>query len=140
MNDDQNIPTPNYDGEEMKMPENSASPTETTEAEEVTAVSAPVLVFLAVALITILGGLYYWFTTLTPEPPAPAPVIERPTPEENNEPESTSAEAETEMMQATSPSDEISAIEADLEATNLDNLDAELNAIDAELEAAVEQP
>lgn len=138
MNDNQNIPSPNYEGEEMKMPENAAAAPEDTAADEPRLVSGPILLLLAAALIAILGGLYYWFSTLTPTTPMPAPAVERPSAEENNEPESTTAEAQVETMSATSPSDEIEAIEADIEATNLDSLDAEMTAIEAELDAAAE--
>lgn len=136
MDDNQNIHTPEYEGEAMKMPENTSSMAPESEVAPSSLVSGPILLALAVALIAILGGLYYWFSTLTPDTPLPTPV-ERPTAAENNEPESTTAEAQVEMMSATSPSDEIDAIDADLEATNLDSLDAEMTAIEAELDAAV---
>ncbi len=137
MNEDQNIQVPNFEGEEMKMPENTdARPTVPEERSSI--INGPLLFGLAVLLIAILGGMYYWFSTLTTAP-VTTPAIERPTPEENNEPESTTAEAAVDTMLTTSPSDEITAIEADVEATNLDNLDAELNAIDAEFEAALEE-
>lgn len=134
MQEEQDIQTPNFEGEEMKMPENTDAQVEVKQSSSV--VNGPLLIILAVLLVIILGGMYYWFSTLTPDT-QPAPVVERPTVEENNEPESTTAEAQVETMQAVSTSDEISAIEADLEATDLDSLDAELEAIDAELEAAL---
>jgi len=139
MNEEQNdIQTPSFEGEEMKMPENTDVPT--VEKEKSSVINGPLLLGLAFLLILILGGMYYWFNTLTQEEAVPvAPVVERPTAEENNEPESTTAEAQTDALMVTSPSDEITAIEADLEATDLDGLDAELEAIDAELEAALNE-
>jgi hypothetical protein len=139
MNEENNneIQAPDFEGEEMKMPENASQPTEETESS---LVSGPILAVLALILVLILGGMYYWFASLNTweplEPPAPT---ERPTPEDNNEPESTTAEAQTDALEVVSTSDELSAIEADVEATNLDSLDSELQAIDAELEAALEE-
>lgn len=135
-NQEQNVQAPNFEGEEMKMPENTDM--QQIEKERLTIINGPLLIILAILLVIILGGMYYWFGTLNSSIPEPLPVIERPTAEENNEPESTSAEAQVEMMQAVSTSDELSAIEADLEATDLDSLDAELNTIDTELEAALQ--
>ena len=134
---------PDLSEAEMKMPENADFQKPTSEEDDSTALSAPVLAILAVVLIAILAGLYYWFTTMSNssqnnQAPAVTPV-ERPAPVENNEPESTTAEAQTEALGITSTSDEISAIEADVESTDLDSLDAELNAIDAEINAALQQ-
>lgn len=137
MNEESNeIKTPDFAGEEMKMPENTN--TQEMHVEDTSVVNAPLLITLTIVLLVLLGGMYYWFGTLENEEISVQPTIERPTVEENNEPESTTAEAQTETIQTTSTSDEISAIEADVEATNLDSLDAELNAIDAELEAAIQ--
>lgn len=127
--------TPNFDGEKMKMPENSGMKVEQHEVKSVT--TGPILVILAILLVGILGGLYYWFGTLESTPVPITTPIERPTPEENNEPESTTAEARTENMETVSTSDEIAAIEADLEATDIETLDAELEAIEAELNASI---
>ncbi len=135
MNEENEIQAPNFEGEEMKMPENTS--VQTKEDTKHSIINGPLLLILAFLLVAILAGMYYWFNVLNkPVEPVPVPV-ERPTAEENNEPESTTAEAETEVMEVTSTSDEITAIEADLEATDLDGLDAELQAIDAELEAAL---
>lgn len=134
MNEENNEPKiPNYEGEPMKMPENTVAPEMSVEKSNV--INAPILLILGVLLLVILGGMYYWFDTLAEEEPIPAPAVERPLPEENNEPESTTAEVQTETMLTTSSSDEIEAIEADIEGTNLDTLDAELEAIDAEINA-----
>ena len=121
--------------EPMRMPGNAGLEAET----EKVVTNGPILVLLAVILLVLLGGLYYWFTILqtTPSVPTPAPY-ERPSAEQNNEPESTTAEAQADTYGAVSTSDEIEAIEADIEATNLDALDTELNAIDAEFEAAAQ--
>lgn len=143
MNEEQTeIQTPNFEGEEMKMPENTDAPPTTKEGASSTINSnGIILIILSLLLILILGGMYYWFSTLntlSDIQPTP-PHVERPTAEENNEPESTTAEAQTEAMQVTSTSDEIQAITADLEGTDLDSLDAEMAAIDAEIEAALSE-
>ncbi|MBP6881305.1 MAG: hypothetical protein KBC35_01650 [Candidatus Pacebacteria bacterium] len=137
MQDDHKIIEPNFEGEKMKMPENSGT-MPVVEQPRSTIINGPLLLVLALLLIIILGGMYYWFSTLTIET---APIAEpsRPTAAENNEPESTTAEAQVDMLEVTSPSDEITAIEADLEATNLDTLDSDLRAIDAEVEAALQE-
>jgi len=129
---------PDLSGEEMKMPENSAA-VSAMATEKSAPVGGLVIALLAILLIVILAGMYYWFSQLTAEVAAPAPVVERPTAEENNEPESTTAEAAVETQAALSTSDEIAAIEADIAATDLDGLDAELTVIDAELEAALSE-
>jgi flagellar basal body-associated protein FliL len=122
----------------MKMPENMGThPVQ--KKQSATPVNGIIIAVLAVLLICILGGMYYWFSQLTNQVAPTAPVVERPTAEENNEPESTTAEAAVETQAALSTSDEITAIEADIEATDLESLDAELNAIDAELNAALDE-
>jgi len=127
------VQTPDFSNEEMKMPENAVVQTNTrTESDSV--INGPLLITLAVLLVLILGGMYYWFASLNAPAPV-APAAERPTAEQNNEPESTTAEAQTETTQAVSTSDELSAIEADLEATNLESMDSEMEAIDAQMEA-----
>jgi len=139
MNEENKEPqVPNFEGEAMKMPENNDAPAFTEEKSSV--ITAPLLFTLAIILILILGGMYYWYTTVTAEPTPieTAPEVQRPTAEENNEPESTTAEAQVDTMQAVSTSDEISAIESDIEGTMLDEIDAEINAIEAELDASIE--
>lgn len=129
------VHTPDFAGEKMKMPENSDI---APEEKSSSVLKGPIIAAIAIALMVILAGLYYWFFLMNAEP-APAPIAaERPTAEENNEPESTTAEAQTETMQTTSSSDELSAIEADLESTDLNNLDAELTTMENELDAAAE--
>ncbi|MEY3784459.1 MAG: hypothetical protein RLZZ230_781 [Candidatus Parcubacteria bacterium] len=137
MNEDtQTVSTPNFEGEPMKMPENvDAQPVVTSNESNI--VNGPLLLTLTILLIIILGGMYYWFSTLNIAPEVPAPTIERPSAEANNEPESTTAEAQAAMLLVTSPSDELPAIEADL-SVEMDGLDAELNAIDTEIDAAVQ--
>jgi flagellar basal body-associated protein FliL len=132
------IGAPDLSGEEMKMPENSSMSSESSEGSQ-TPVNGIIIAILALLLIFILGGMYYWFSQLTTGIPTETPVSERPTAEENNEPESTNAEATVETQGALSTSDEITAIEADIAATELDSLDAELKAIDAELDAALDE-
>lgn len=139
MNEEHTQPqVPDFTGAEMKMPENVDLPAEEQNTpSNKNLISGPVLLVLAVVLIGILAGMYYWFTTLTVDttPVVPDSPVERPSAEANNEPESTTAEAQADTMLTTSSSDELTAIEADIEATNLDSLDAELEAIDAELNA-----
>lgn len=132
------VQAPDLSGEEMKMPENSDTPT-TPSPEHETSVSGFVIAILALLLICILAGMYYWFSQLTAQVANVEPTSDRPTAEENNEPESTTAEAAVETQGALSTSDEIAAIEADIEATDLDALDAELTIIDAELEAELSE-
>jgi len=128
---------PDLSHEEMKMPENSAKSIRQPERSQ-TPVNGIIILILALLLIGILGGMYYWFSQLTANT-TPVPTVERPTSEENNEPESTTAEAAVENQAALSTSDEIASIEADVLATDLDSLDAELIAIDAELDAALNE-
>lgn len=132
------VKVPNFDGEAMKMPENTDLVPEASAPRSVT--SGPLLVILAVLLFIILGGLYYWFSLLET---APAPItitpIERPTIQENNEPESTTAEAQVDALSTVSTSNELQAIEADIESTNLDGLDEEMTDIEAEMNAEMGQ-
>ncbi len=121
---------PDFSNEKMKMPETAMA--QNTSQREPSVINGPLLAVLAILLVLILGGMYYWFGTLSTTP-ATAPTM-RPTDEMNNEPESTTAEAQTQTMQAVSSSDELSAIEADLEATDLDSMDTEMQAIEAEME------
>jgi len=109
------------------------------EPESVT--NGPILILLVVLLVSVLGGMYYWFTVVRTNTPVISPSGLRPSAAQNNEPESATAEAQAEAMGVVSTSDEIPAIEADVESTNLDSLDSELNAIEAEIDAAlVEDP
>ena len=109
------------------------------EPESVT--NGPILILLVVLLVSVLGGMYYWFTVARNNTPVISPSGLRPSASQNNEPESTTAEAQVEAMGVVSTSDEIPAIEADVESTNLDSLDSELNAIEAEIDSAlVEDP
>lgn len=124
--------TPQFEGEEMKMPESAGIKNTQTRKG---GVSGPVILVLGLLLLAILIGLFMWFTEMLKQTEVQTPV-ERPTDEENNEPESTTAEAQTDTLETVSTSDEIAAIEADIEATQLEALDAELNAIEAELDAA----
>ena len=130
------VQAPNFESEEMKMPENNDMAEEMK--EESNLITGPLLFTFAIVLVVILGGLFFWFSSINEtETTEPTPT-QRPTAEENNEPESTTAEAQADTMLVTSPSDEIDAIEADVLATDLEELDAELEAIEAELDAALE--
>lgn len=128
MNEDTKVP--NFEGEKMKMPENTDAQPEVS--REPSVVNGPLLLLLAVLLIAILGGMYYWFGTLTTDTPVTSTI------EENNEAENPNPEAQIEAVQTVSTSDEIAAIDADVEATNMDGMDAELQAIDAEFEASLQ--
>ncbi len=137
---DTEIQEPDFSGEKMKMPENSELKSKTvTKNTESSIVGAPLLIILGFLLIAILSGMYYWLTVMSGgsimEPTSA--TTEQPVAIPNNEPESTGARAQADAMLVTSPSDELSAIEADLEATNFDTLDTELNAIDTEINSAV---
>jgi cytoskeletal protein RodZ len=128
------VQVPNFESEEMKMPENNN--VGEVAQEESSLITGPLLFTFVIVLVVILGGLFFWFTSINEVEIVPTPT-ERPTAEENNEPESTTAEAQTDTMLVTSTSDEIDAIVADIEATELEGLDAELEAIEAELDAAL---
>lgn len=103
--------------------------------DEGTSHLGPIIGVLIIMLVLILGGLYLWGRELS-KGPAATEIIPREI--ENNEPETTRAEADAEILQTTSTSDEITAIEADIESTELDTLDAELEEIDRELDAALQ--
>lgn len=138
MNTEKNVSVPDFEGEEMKMPENTDIQPEQINQKEPSIVNLPLLLTLTLLLILILGGMYYWFFIIqsTSDTPVDTPVT-RPTFEENNEPESTTAEARTEINNVTSPSDELSAIENDLDSTLIDENDimSDLNIIDNEIES-----
>ncbi len=117
------------------------TPLQKTPVEPESVTNGPILILLVVLLLSVLGGMYYWFTVVRTNTPVISPASLRPSALLNNEPESTNAEAQTEAMGVVSTSDEIPAIDADVESTNLDSLDSELNAIEAEIDAAlVEEP
>lgn len=130
-NNHQTPEAPDFSNEEMKMPETALA--QNVNRREPSVINGPLLAVLAILLVLILGGMYYWFGTMSTTQ-APAPTL-RPSDEMNNEPESTTAEAQTQTMQAVSTSDELSAIEADLESTNLEAMDSEMQAIETEMEA-----
>lgn len=132
------IKEPNFEGEEMKIPEGMQVAEGQVDTNAVSPLSTPVLVVLTAVLVLIFGGLAYWYylvTNITIVEPTP---IDRPALDTNFEPETPTATARTEAMDVVSTSDELSAIEADIESTNLDDLDMEMNAIEAELDAALE--
>jgi hypothetical protein len=91
----------------------------------------PILGVLVLILALILGGLFLWGSILNKQ--VSEPVVEIP----NNEPETPRAIADAQILDTTSPSDELSAIQADLESTNLELLDQDFQAMDAELDAAL---
>lgn len=125
---------PHFDGEKMKMPSESNY---TVREDNATKQTKGIFIFgMVAALLVILIGLIYWYTTATVPVVTPEPL--RPTAEMNKEPETTTATAQVESFGAMSTSDELSTIEADLESTNLDTLDTELTQIDTELETSVE--
>lgn len=94
----------------------------------------PILGVLIIMLVLILSGLYIWGGMLNEEAEREAPntLI-------NNEPETPRANVDTQILDTTSPSDELDAIEADISNTNIDSLDTDLTAIDVELGIPVSQ-
>lgn len=128
---------PDFEGEEMKMPEGAVATETITEIPAKSILSGPIIVLLGLILVAILGGLYYWYYTVMSIPLTEPTAPTRPSIEENNEPESTTAEARTSTMDVVSTSNELDAIEADIESTNLSDLSIEMTAIDSELEAAI---
>jgi flagellar basal body-associated protein FliL len=132
----QTIIEPNFEGEEMHLPEAKVS--QSTEADSnPRLLTAPIIVLLFLILVAILAGFYYWYTIVMSEQVVPETAT-RPTALENNEPESTTAEARTSLMDVVSTSDELDAIAADAQSTNLEDLVNETTAIEAELDAAIE--
>lgn len=124
-----------------KETETTISTLERTTIEPESVTNGPILLLLVVLLVSVLGGMYYWFTVVRTNTPITYPTGLRPSALQNNEPESTTAEAQAEAMGVVSTSDEIPAIESDVESTDLESLDAELNAIEAEIDAALtEEP
>lgn len=96
-----------------------------------------VIAVLAILLVAILAGIFYWYKTSTQVIVVDDTPL-RPTLETNKEPETTTATAQVESFTVMSTSDELNAIEADVESTNLDSLETELQQIEIELETAVE--
>jgi hypothetical protein len=126
---------PNFEGEEMKLPE-SAVEVDNTAPATGSLVSAPILILLFAILVSLLGGIYYWYTILMATPVnVPAPT--RPTAEMNNEPESTTVEARTSATDVVSTSDDIDAIGADAESTQIEDLNTLMQPIENELNAAI---
>jgi len=123
---------PQFEGEEMKLPEDDSA--ETSEDTGNKKNSSALIIFLFVLLGIILAGMIYWYNTAFEAVPADTEIT-RPALENNNEPETDTATAQTDGFSAMSTSDEITALEADLESTNLEDLDAELLQIEAELVA-----
>jgi len=125
----QPIIEPNFEGEEMKIPEGTL-PVETPPEPPKSLLNTTVIVLLFLALIAIFAGLAYWYNIVM-STPIVDPVDENPP----SELDSPMTDMQTESLYDVSTSDEIDAIEADIEDTNLDDLDRELAEIDAELEA-----
>lgn len=90
----------------------------------------PILAVISIVLVLILGGLIIWGRELTKE----RVIEERGYPTVNNEPETPRAITDAQILETTSPSDELDAIETDLESTNLDVYGSELQIMDSELE------
>lgn len=128
---------PNFEGEEMKLPTvgkfKAAPPTRNQSL-----LSLPIIVLLFLILISILGGLYYWYLLVTK--PEVLDTVLRPTTEQNNEPESTTAEARVGVTDVVSTSDDVEAIRADLESTQFEDINTLTAPIESELNAAVAIP
>ena len=121
--------------------ETTISTIERTTVEPESVTNGPILLLLVVLLMSVLGGMYYWFTVVRTNTPVTYPTGLRPSALQNNEPESTTAEAQAEAYGVVSTSDEVPAIESDVESTDLDSLDTELDAIESEIDAAMaEEP
>lgn len=93
----------------------------------------PILGMLILVLAFILGGLFLWGSILAKKQPQQLPPLV------NNEPETPRAQADTHILETTSASDDIGAIEADITSTNLDLVDQDLQAVDNELDATSEE-
>jgi len=91
---------------------------------------APILGVLLIMIVLCFVGLYIWGGMLSKE------ALEQPLPP-NNEPETPRAIVDTQILETTSPSDDLSAIEADIQSTNFDSLDTDLISIDAEFDTAL---
>jgi hypothetical protein len=128
------VTEPNFDGEEMKIPEAMKAVAEPV--PNTSLVNGPILILLFAILVALLGGIYYWYTILMEEPVIPESL--RPSIEMNNEPESTTAEARTAATDVVSTSDELEALQADIESTRFDDIDDGFTAIENELGAALE--
>lgn len=89
-----------------------------------------ILGVLILILALVLGGLFLWGSMLAKKENALPPIV-------NNEPETRRAEADAQILNTTSPSDDLGAIEADIESTNMDLLDQDFQAMDNELDAAL---
>lgn len=93
----------------------------------------PILGMIILILALVLGGLFLWGSMLAnKEAGQPLPPIV------NNEPETPRAAADTQILETTSSSDELSAIEADIESTNLDLIEQDLQAISNEFDGSVD--
>jgi len=121
---------PNFEGEEMKVPEGMAEVEATDEVPTKSIISTGAIALLTIALLAIFAGLGYWYYLVMNTPITDTSTIGTEFDMDDN---SMPASTEAEM----SNSDEIEAIEADIESTEMDNLDQELSAIDAEMEAAM---
>ncbi len=94
----------------------------------------PVLGFLLILLVLILGGLYLWGSMLSHE----VVVQENQRTIPNNEPETPRAEADMQILDTVSSSNELDMLENDLESTKLDPVDSELMQIETELDRVMQ--
>lgn len=117
--------------EEMKLPEEGPLVVDEP-IHKSTHLIAIIGIAILILILTILA--LYLFDRNLEQQAINAPQVTRPSAEENQEPESANARADVTALDALSPSDEISAIEADLESTLLSDIDTELQAIETELE------
>ncbi|MFN3188293.1 MAG: hypothetical protein ACK42D_01995 [Candidatus Paceibacteria bacterium] len=122
---------PNFEGEEMKIPEGMAQP-ETPAVPTKSILSTTALILLVLTLLAVFAGLGYWYHLVMN-----APITDM-MPEESTALDmnvASDGDASAEAMIEVSSSDEIEAIEADIENTDLSDLDRELAEIDAAFEA-----
>jgi hypothetical protein len=120
---------PNFEGEEMKIPENM-TPVETPVEPAKSVLSTGVIALLVIILLGIFAGLGYWYHLVMS-----TPIVDTYNTDTTENYPSTQPEPATGSL---SDSDEIEDIEMDVENTDLDDLDREMSDIDAELEAALE--
>lgn len=125
---------PNFEGEEMYIPETmQVVLTEDTPPEPL--LSKPIIVLLFLILATIIAGFYYWYTIVMSEQvPKAAP---RPDTEPSTALIGTTTEASINSTSTKGTADNIEAIEADVNSINFDDVDNTLSPIESELNEAI---
>ena len=127
------IKEPNFEGEEMKIPEGMKAP-ETFVEDTKPPTTGPILLVLTIIMVVIFAGLGYWYYLVMQTPIQPKVPVQ-PNLETNQE-ETTQTSTNQDSM---STSDELDAIEADIESTSLADLDTEMLSIENELNVALDE-